>query len=713
MIKFSQVKRQLANLQIIFTVVLGNIPWLYSQDIPLDSVFMNQSDSSFLLNELIVKSAVPLFSRKGNNLVVHVSNTPLSSVGTAQEVIQRIPGVSIKEEAVTVFSKGTPVIYINNRKLYDESELQRLQSSDIATIELITNPGAKYDAEGRAVLIIKTKPNEANGWAFQVSERLKQGDYFGDKEDFGLTYNHAGFSLFTGYHHDADKSYYKPDVAYTIHSDTLWRQLLDAPQTHWDYANQLTAGMDWSVTEKQAVGAQYQGMFDNGKVTSPTTEDVWADNILYDKVISLCHLKQKSYQHLVNAFYRYDYSESFNWQIDADYVNARDRTDQRVVETSFIENRDARMESQSKYNLYAGKITFNYRLNENSALEFGTEYNQIKGSGHSINPEQYVNNSIYTHEEEKTAGFITYTNRFGKLHFQLGIRYERAHLKATEDSIRQVKTDRKYEGFYPSLMLSQPVGNTGMSLELSRKTQRPPFSLLSSTNTYVNRFLFEKGNPYLQNEDIYQADYHLTYKMLDVTLGYAYKKNPIEITMDNVENNSSRHFMTYINYPEYQELNALFTANFEWKIWKPRLTAGLNQPFFTVDYLEKKINRNQTGLLLQFFNDIVFPKEYIFSANFEYLGKHNEYITEKAGNKRLDLGLRKSFLDKKLTFQLQVNDVFKWITSKAIININTISYIRETQRETRFVTLTVNYRFNNYKKKYRGENAAGEDLKRL
>ncbi|MDR0681524.1 MAG: outer membrane beta-barrel protein [Dysgonamonadaceae bacterium] len=672
-----------------------------------------QEDAS-LLNEIVVTPISSLFSRGTNNsLMVHVSSTILSSMGMAKDIIEQIPGISVNNDEITVFRKGAPVVYIDHRKLYDLRELSHIQSSDIATMELITQPDAKYDAEGRSVLIIKMKKNESSGWAIKASGQLKQGKYLGNSENIGITCVTDNLFLFTSYNRDADKTSFRPKVSYTTCNDTLWQQLIDLPQMHRYSSNQLTAGIDWSITEKQAIGGQYQVSFDNEKINSEGTEEVWMNNVFFDKIATKFEAKGKPSQQLINVFYQGNYNESFRLQLDVDYMNTRNDIRQQIEESSLVEKRNVNMESQSKYNLYAGKMTLGYHLNEHSVLELGGEYNRIKGSGFLNNPEQYVENSIYTNEEEKTAGFVSYNNVFDKLNFHLGFRYEQVHSKSTGDSTGQTKTDRKYRRFYPFLSLSQLIGKTQMSLELARKTQRPSFYLLGSNNYYVNRFLFEKGNPYIQNEDIYQVDYHVDYRIFDFSMGYVYKKNPIAFYLENVENSSSQSFMTYINYPFYQELNAQFTANFEYKMWRPRITVGMTQPFFSAIYLGKKVKRNQTGILFQFFNDVIFPKEYIFSAHFEFVGKNNEYIIENAGYGSLHLGLRKSFFNKNLLFNIQASDVFQWIAEKRVIEINNISYIKESRRETRFVTLTISYNFNNYTKKYRGKNVAEEDLKRF
>ena len=130
--------------------------------------------SNKVLNEVVVTASVPVYSLKGSNMVVNVENSVLKNIGAAINVVENIPGILISDDKVTVFGKGSPIIYINYRKINDERELQRLQSTDISTVELINNPGAKYDAEGRAVLIIKTKEKAMNGLSVQVSEELRK-----------------------------------------------------------------------------------------------------------------------------------------------------------------------------------------------------------------------------------------------------------------------------------------------------------------------------------------------------------------------------------------------------------------------------------------------------------------------------------------------------------------------------------------------------------
>lgn len=115
------------------------------------------SSDAIILNETVITGRRPVYRLKGNSLTTTVQHTLLSTLGTGNDVLKRIPGIRMdNEKNVEVFGKGTPLIYLNGRQIRDKSELDQLNSNDIEKIELITNPGAEYDAEVKAVLRIQT-----------------------------------------------------------------------------------------------------------------------------------------------------------------------------------------------------------------------------------------------------------------------------------------------------------------------------------------------------------------------------------------------------------------------------------------------------------------------------------------------------------------------------------------------------------------------------
>jgi hypothetical protein len=670
--------------------------------------------NAYSLEEVTITASRPVFSMKGSSLITNVSTSLLSSIGTANDVIEKIPGITMYDGSITVFGKGTPIIYINNRKVIDKAELERLQSTDIKTVELISNPGAKYDAEGKAVLIIKKKDNSSNGISLQASEQLKQGNYLGDTENISLSYTKDNLNLFASYYHTYQKNQTDERAVYSIHADTLWKQNIHRNDTYSYRTNQVTGGFDWTINKKHAVGGQYQGYFSSTSSDVNGNEQVFANNITYDDVMSISLMKDKPYQHLANAFYQGSFSDMFNLQLDFDYLKNHTESNQNTQESSqIIGNRQVNINSQSDFELYAGKLTATSEIEKIGTLEYGSEYNRINGSGFLINPEGYVQSNVYTNEEEKAAAFINYGRTFGKLELNAGIRYEYAHERSMEDSTGNVKVDKKYSDFYPNISLSREVGKVQMSLDMNRRTRRPSFSELNDNNVYVNRFLTQKGNPYLEKEDIYDVNYRMRYKMLNFSLGYTYIKNPISFNFQSSERTSAESILSFINYPKYQRLSALATINSKVGFWQPQLTVGIIQPFFTANYNGETIKHNKTDISVKFYNDIVFLQNYIFSVNYSYQNDYDDYMTRFESYQRLDLGLRKSFFNKSLTINLQARDIFNWMKEKTNISIDNYNLNMNKKQETRYITLSIRYLFNNYEKKYRGRNAASDDIDRL
>ena len=109
------------------------------------------------LQEVVIKGGLPNTRLKAGAMVTRIEGTPLAQSGTLGEMLIKVPGMTGTDEAPEVLGKGSPLIYINGRKMRDASELKRLHSEDIRDVEVINAPGAQYDAQVRAVVRIRTR----------------------------------------------------------------------------------------------------------------------------------------------------------------------------------------------------------------------------------------------------------------------------------------------------------------------------------------------------------------------------------------------------------------------------------------------------------------------------------------------------------------------------------------------------------------------------
>lgn len=675
-----------------------------------DAVRICLSTSENLLGEVVITSKIAPFKMEGGNIIANVSMSLLNSVGNANDVLQRIPGIIMEDNKINVLGKGNPIVYINNKKLNSYQELESLESLNIATVELITNPGAKYDAEGRAVLIIKTKEKQ-NGLSVLLSERLTISTRLNDTENISIAYSRDKINFFTTYYHNNQSTRITGTDYYYIKSKDTWEHTIDNPHRYSYYENRITTGSDIELNDKNIIGGQYNfySMLSNNDLKAKGY--TYLNGAPNDEIASKSIVKEKPNQHLVNLFYDGKFNDKFNLHFDFDYLNNKTKRDQHTHEISQREDKDVNILSKSNFELLASKITSTYKIGKGN-INFGTEWNRIKGNGFLINNEGYTKNNIYTNNEEKVAIFFSYETSYKNYRFNVGLRYEHTIEKSTEDSIQTEKYNRKYNMFYPSLSISKTINDIQLSLMFNRRVRRPSFTELNDNTFYVNKFVLQKGNPFLEKVDIFDFNLISKYKMFSLNLGYSHQDNPIAYSSE-LDNDYERIYLTLANYSRYEEITSVLNFNHNISFWNPNYTISVIKPYFTTTYLDEKIDYNKIDYSFIAYNDFILPNNFTFSLNFRYRSNYNYYLIKVRNYKRFDVGLRKSLFNKNLRLNLEMRDVFNWVKEKNTVKVNDILFNQQRERETQYVIFSISYQFNNYKKIYRGKNAAENDINRL
>lgn len=167
---------------------------------------LTMKTNATMLETVIVTGNKPLFKQKNGAMITDVAGSVLSQVSEMSELLSQLPGiVKTANGGFQVFGLGTPIIYLNNRKIQSQAELEQLSPKDIKSVELISNPGAKYDAEGKAVLKIVTLKKE-DGLNLQFGVNAKQNDRTSHGENVKLSYKNQGFSLSASYSYNNKKN---------------------------------------------------------------------------------------------------------------------------------------------------------------------------------------------------------------------------------------------------------------------------------------------------------------------------------------------------------------------------------------------------------------------------------------------------------------------------------------------------------------------------
>ena len=180
-----------------FSYVGYHTKYVNVNDSEIGTIQMEQDQT--MLNEIVVKGQMPKTKLTGNSMITTIQGTVLGKSGTAKEMLAKVPGMTLKGEDLEVLGKGTPIFYINGRKMQDKEELKRLHSEEIASVEVITNPGAQYDATISSVVRIKTIRREGDGFGFDLNTGFNQDLRFGESDpsaQLNLRYRHNNLDLF-------------------------------------------------------------------------------------------------------------------------------------------------------------------------------------------------------------------------------------------------------------------------------------------------------------------------------------------------------------------------------------------------------------------------------------------------------------------------------------------------------------------------------------
>ena len=283
-----------------------------SYDAQLDSIALDSIMSIVELQEIVVKGQLPNTRLKGNAMVTKVSGSVLEKAGTAQDVLRKVPGMIKKGDGLEVIGRGTPIYYINGRRVHDTDELKRLMSDEIADVEVITNPGALYDASVSAVVRIKTVRRQGDGFSFNTFAKTEQSLRTGKNDpeaQVNVNYRTGGWDFFAS----------AKEWEYRTVQNSTFGQLTTNPKSGEElfkyegsmkYAwrgigTHLTGGLNWQINDLHSLGAKVDyAITTSGDTDETLNMDKWDRGTFIENVNSDGKKwSENPHNVLVNAYY--------------------------------------------------------------------------------------------------------------------------------------------------------------------------------------------------------------------------------------------------------------------------------------------------------------------------------------------------------------------------------------------------------------------------
>ena len=674
---------------------------------------------SKVLGEVVVKSSLPKTILKNGGMTTTVAGSVLEKAGTMEHLLDRIPNVSAQNGNIKVFGRGEPIIYINGRQMRDRSELDRLSSNNIKSVEVIANPGARYAASTKAVIRITTKKILGDGFGFDATT---EGSYDEKKNAGGyarlnLYYRRNGLEL-GAYAYSSKQS--SPDEKDLQQMTYLDKTLNQQDRTRWKnktetFSSRLNAS--YQFDDNNSLGASISFLRNPKLQTDGKTEG----SVLRDEVLT------ETYTSIISEF-----GQNSNWSSNVYYVgkvgklgidfntdwfwskgNNKNNIDEHYQEVNSEIQNQLVNSTTSKYNrLIASKMVLSYPL-FGGDLSVGGEYSFTnRNTNYAIIPNTLADNVIDRIKEGMASAFVTYNRDFGKLNMEAGLRYENVDFKYYDEGKYMADQSKNYSNWFPSLSLSMPIGNVQMQLSYAADINRPNYWVLRSGVQYSNHYTYETGNPFLVSEISRNISYDLAYKWLTFNLTYEHVSDPIYQTVEMYKDNATIGLMRMINGKSYNNVTSTLNLQPTFGIWHPMLSAMVEKQWFELETRDGQYLNKPVAMFR--FNNTLDTKWAMFSVMMTYITKgyeENHYIYKAMFN--TDLSIYKGFLKDCLTLQLYVNDVFGTNDSHIIGKYGKLKETIFDEFSTSKVSLTVRYKFNTTRSKYKGTGAGDSQKNRM
>lgn len=683
-----------------------------------DSAKVSKLEETQHLGEVVVKSTLPKIRNNANGMMCIIAGSELEKVGNTKDLLRRLPSIQKADDAIEVFGRGAAEVYVNNRKVYDLKELDRIPSDQIVNVEIISNPGSRYAATTKAVIRIKTKRPQGEGWGFREEAKGYHDVGWGAREQFDVNYRQGGFDLsasLTGETKNTGGSAFERIETYS--DGKLLQQVIDRMQNR-SHERSFNPGLrvNYTFGDDQSVGAQYYFFREPYAKTNCDLPSLFTyDGGFLQNTMSYLHFRTPYYNHQANAYYS---GKVKGWQIDLNLDGFWSDTKSTTVteEENIVENAangkvsDVNASShkintafnQSTNRLYTAKLVLEHPL-FGGTVGFGGEYSNTHRKELNVNPATKDGDTKV--KETIWSGFVEYRRLFfEKLRLQAGLRYENVVSDFYEEGKHSI--DRDYADWFPSLGLSLPIGKVQLSANYGIDITRPSFANLSDNIVYINSYSYQGGNSKLKPTYSHDVSLNASWKWI---WGQAiYSRIVDDIAFENISYSENDKLVTLIHPNNISTFHRYVFQAFAqptlFKVWHP--TWGVvfcSQDYEGISADGNKLKMDRPLLNIIWNNLLILPHSWRIGLDF-HGQTGGDYSTYRIHNMIYSVNalVQKSLLKEHLDLSLQAGNLLH-SHHQAVTIFSSRNLYQENKYYTR-LELTVAYKFNVANNKYKGGN---------
>lgn len=676
-------------------------------------------ENSKALNEVNVTAAKPVLERRADKLIFNVDATPSAAGLTGLEVLKKAPGVVVDyNENISLSGKSNVLVTIDGKQTYLSGTevvalLKSMPSSQIESIEIITNPGSRYEANSTGGIInIKTKKSKTEGFNGNVALGAGFNKKLTTNNSINLNYRKKAYNLFGsyGYNYSDFEQNLEINRISSGAEQLYFRQ--KSRDTSTNSSNNYKLGVDFFLSPNHTLGVLAKGNISNQNQNGYSRSSIGNSFETTDSLLRTSTL---------NPFGRKNFSYNLNYKgildtagqeltIDADYSTFDGDDDALSTNRFFLPNgsffKDGdiyRTFAPSTIDIKAIKADYTLPLNKKLKLDAGVKIAHVKSDNNylfenSVEGEWMQDpgrSNHFKYDEQVNAAYATLNATLSKTTFQAGLRIENTSSKGNSLTTNVI-TDRDYTDLFPALTISQNIdANNVLNLSYSRKINRPDYRNLNPFIFFLDQYTYNQGNPNLKPE--YATNLEASYlynQKYSLTLNYTHVADVItQVLLQNPEQNSI--YQTVLNLASNDVVSMTFNFPVKLTTWwnMNNNILGYYKQVKAPNLNENDLNAKQFSTNIYAQNNFTLSKLITADAalNFSSPQIDGAYKVQSIFN--ADAGLRYSFPNQLGNLKLGVSDVFHSQKAKVSSTLKGNVYNLEQWGTTTAVRLTFTYRF--------------------
>lgn len=714
---------------------LGFITWqqiiLIAKDTNLGIITLQQNDE---LKEVRIVAKKKLIEYKTDRIVFNVENSISASGGNALNAIGTAPGVMILNNSISILGKGDARVMVDGKLIAltgDEliSYLNSIDATNIASVEVITNPPAKYEAGGNGGLInIILKKGVQDSWKNSTSMTYDQSTYSFYSLNDNFLYNKNKVRLAMNINGKTG-SVKQTEELNTYYPTGLWELNRVGKQQQ----NNLSGGLafDYDISDRTTLGIQYIGNQENPDSKNMTTIKIrntahQIDSLLINNGLS--KLNNSSHTYNAHVFTKLD-TAGRKLSFDLDYFTYNSETNNNFVTSSFLPdmeflniNQSAKNISEQNIRNTSIKVDMEHPLKFMN-LSYGAKMSFIKSkadinyyntiSGYPILDKTQSNEFDY--QENNQSLYVNGIKSLGsQFSLQIGLRMENTQTKGYSSTENQT-TVRSYLKLFPTLYLSYKKDeNNNFLFNYGKRVNRPVFRDLNPFRYYLNSKSYSEGNPFLQPSYNDNFDFTYVYKgnlrtnlFFNITTdGYGVVFNSDPVTNTQIISRQN-YFKEY-----YYGIGENYTVNFTpW--WQSQNSAYLLGSKSVFNEMVNAIPENGLQLYSTTNNTFSLSTSTKIQADYFYTSFVKRGLYETGQLSGLNMGIKQSLLKNKLQLSMLVNDVFNKASLRGYTSVvNGIKQVYGQNYSSRFFRFSLAYSFGNDKVNIKQRSLGNEEERR-